>query len=98
MKDYYNIVKNILVKDEAARDDDMYLYALVVGQTGLVSAEATFYEVMVYAKYMKLPSYESVSRARRKVQEKEPDLRGSKYKIRKQEEEEYRGFYSPFNN
>ena len=96
MKNYYDVVKQLLEGNAGARDDDMYLYALVVAKFKLVRAEDTFYTVMVHSKAMGLPSYESVSRARRKVQENEPSLRGSRYKDRKKEEEEYRGFYSPF--
>ena len=97
MKNYYDIVKHILTKKEAARDDDMYLYALVLYKFKLIDPNETFYQVMTSAKTRGLPSYESVSRARRKVQEQEPELRGAKYKERKKEEEEYRGFYSPFD-
>lgn len=94
MKNYYNIVKRILTDNSETRDDDMYLYALVVAESGLVGVDEPFYSVLAAAKEKKLPSYESVSRARRKVQEKEPDLRGHRYKVRKLEEGEYREYYS----
>jgi hypothetical protein len=40
-----------------------------------------------------LPSYESVTRARRKVQETEPSLQGTKRKRRMELEEECRQYY-----
>ena len=50
--------------------------------------------VMCNAKSNKLPSFESVTRARRKVQETEPSLLGKRYKDRRREEVEYIDFYS----
>ena len=93
MKDYYSEVKRILITWKASRDDDMLLYAIFIAESHLVSSDETFYKVMSTAKERKLPSYESVTRARRKVQEKEPETRGKRYNERKHEETQYHDYY-----
>ena len=93
MKDYYNEVKRILINWPATQDDDSLLYAIFLAEGRHVSSTETFYKVMSTAKARKLPSYESVTRARRKVQENEPELSGKRRKQRKAEEENYREFY-----
>ena len=93
MDNYYHSVKKILLENPATRDDDMLLYASFCATFNLVSPDANFYEVMSTAKKNGLPSYESVTRARRKVQEMEPYLGGKHRKERKEEAEEYRQFY-----
>jgi hypothetical protein len=60
-----------------------------------MSKEVGFYEAVYNHQKYGLPSYESVTRARRKVQENEPALRGKTRKKRKELEEEYRDWYSP---
>ena len=93
MKEYYEQVKAILTKHPITRDDDMMLYGQFLFQNGKVGKQETFYKVLASAKKRKLPSYESITRARRKVQEKEPSLRGQRYSQRHKAEEEYREFY-----
>lgn len=93
MRDNYTEVKRILTNWPATRDDDMLLYAIFIAEGKLVSSTETFYHVMSTAKQRKLPSYESVTRARRKVQEKEPDMRGKRYAQRMHEEAEYHEYY-----
>ena len=93
MKDHYSEVKRIMTNWPATRDDDMLLYAIFIAESRLISSDETFYKVMSTAKARKLPSYESVTRARRKVQEKEPDMRGKRYTQRKHEETAYHDYY-----
>ena len=93
MKNYYDQVKNILTQYPVAQDDDMKLYAIFLYSNKCVDREERFYDVLTSAKKRKLPSYEGVTRARRKVQENEPSLRGKRYAARKKEEEEYKEFY-----
>lgn len=93
MKNYYNVVRSILIENSKTRDDDMYLYSVFCAKFYLIKPDETFYQVMLTAKSRGLPSYESISRARRKVQEKEPDLSGKRRNLRKKEEEVYRDFY-----
>ena len=90
---YYSTVKQILIENPATRDDDMLLYASFLAKFMIVSPYETFYEVMSTAKQRRIPSYESITRARRKVQEKEPLLQGKKRKARMEAEAEYREYY-----
>ena len=93
MKDYYDLVKDIMSKYPDTRDDDMRLYAIVVHQRTRLKPSVPFYEAMYNHTRYDLPSYESVTRARRKVQEQEEALRGKKYNDRKKRQEEYRDYY-----
>lgn len=93
MKNYYDEVKDILTKYPLARDDDMLLYGFFLYLNQLVGKEERFYSVIAESKKRGLPSYEGITRARRKVQEKEPSLRGERYKQRKKAEEDYHDYY-----
>jgi hypothetical protein len=68
IKDIYNEVRDILVEYPKSRDDDMYLYAVFCAKTTRVSKNDGFFYVMVHHNEYGLPSYESVTRMRRKVQ------------------------------
>jgi len=93
MKNYHAEVRNILIRYPATRDDDMMLYAIFCVEQGIIKSDETFYNVLCSAKKRKMPSYETISRARRKIQEMEAGLRGITRKKMKQEAEEYRQFY-----
>lgn len=93
MKNYYSTVKQILIENPATRDDDMLLYGAFLAKFMIVGVDETFYHVVQTAKERKIPSYESITRARRKVQEKEPLLQGTKRKQRMEEEANYHEYY-----
>jgi len=93
MRNYYEQVKGILTQYPASRDDDMLLYAIFLHKNRIVHSYEKFYDVMAHAKERGIPSYEGITRARRKVQEKEPNLRGKRYNQRMKSEEEYRDYY-----
>ena len=93
MRNYYDQVRQILIEAPRARDDDMFLYALFCAKLHVVGKDETFYKVLASARQRRLPSYESVTRSRRKVQEAEPELTGERRGERKEEEEEYRKWY-----
>ena len=93
MKNYYEQVKMILAHWEQARDDDMILWAIFLHMNGYVKPEERFFDVVSKAKQRGLPSYESITRARRKVQEKEPCYRGKRYAQRMKAESEYHDYY-----
>ena len=67
------IVEEILRADDLARTDDCYLILLVVQKMYPKVAGAAFEEVMRNAKSMGI-SFESITRARRKVQRKHTEL------------------------
>lgn len=93
MKNYYSTVRQILLENPAARDDDMLLYGAFLAKFMIISVDETFYHVMQTAKARKIPSYESITRARRKVQEQEPLLQGKRRKQRMEEEAIYHDYY-----
>lgn len=95
MKDYYDFVKSLLEKYPDTRDDDMKLYARACWKLRIPS-DAGFYSAVYHHDEYKLPNYESLTRARRKVQQNEDHLRGSRYKNRQNEERKYRDHYSPW--
>ena len=83
------IVWNILDKKEGARNDDFVLYANVCKEIGIdLNMELGFF--LLDHIRLQAPPFGSVSRCRRKWQEKHPELVDNKTKeIREQEEEKY---------
>ena len=83
-----DMVREILEQNERARDDDRELTLRV---------HMDYYDISPYAPYCevmwndKIPSQESIGRCRRKIQETEFELRGSKRKeeIRMEEQGVY---------
>lgn len=71
------IVKDILVNDPQSRNSDEYLYYKVCQRVGGRFVTLPFWQVVVNRKKYGLPSYETVGRARRKLQETHPELAGN---------------------
>lgn len=71
----YEVMKN----DYRAREDDNYLYIKVLekmsDKTSINPDKVTATYFFTNAKYMVIPSFESVSRTRRWWQEKEPSFK-----------------------
>jgi len=79
MKNMLDKVINLLTKHPSLRDSDERLAANIwynniknVDEIDAITLLSRFAEG-------KLPSYESISRCRRKIQEEKPDLRGKKW-------------------
>lgn len=92
-------VRDILEDNESARADDMTLYAEYVYRRLRGEDLGLGWLVKVFSdrryRIMKgIAGFESVSRCRRKIQEKDPELRPEKevIKIRKEEEKKYRAY------
>ncbi len=66
-------VEEILREDELARRDDCYLILRVIQKSNPKLATETFFNVMINAKAHGI-SFESITRARRKVQRSHPEL------------------------
>lgn len=82
-------IKKILEEDEIARKDDNYLIFKVVQEIAPDMAGSTFASVMFSAQKRGL-SFESITRARRKVQQTFPELSDKKtVEIRQEETQEY---------
>lgn len=80
-----NKVEVLLRAEPKYRDNDCALWSRVVtnhlGGIGRLQ-EMTAYELLKMVTAHQLPSYESISRVRRKLQEEFPELRGEGYKKR----------------
>ena len=85
------LVKELLKEFPLTRDNDNLLLLKVwAEQDNTLRMNTSFSDFsvgMIAGKYMK---FESVSRARRKIQEENPELRGKYYKDRKELAEEIR--------
>jgi|LSQX01.2.fsa_nt_gb hypothetical protein len=87
-----DIVLRALEKFKLARQDDFILYGIVLQNLG-VNLNRPIKDLFLYHKEMRAPSFESVSRCRRKITETRQDLIDwSTAKIRKDEEEEFRAY------
>lgn len=79
LKHYEKIVKEILEKDTRAREDDMHLWYEICNKN--YCGEIPLYSLpfgYVAEHSKEFPSYETITRVRRKVQEKHPSLRNPK--------------------
>lgn len=85
------IVTGCLVQSREARDDDFVLVNMVYDRINATTGSKSFDYVMRNHVFLGLPSFESITRARRKVQAARRDLQGSKQMkaIRKQEEKAF---------
>lgn len=94
----HNMVEKVLENVPASRDSDELLYTLVV--TDLLADKnvdinkLSFTTFLKNRKYYKLPSIESVGRARRKCQELREDLKSSDVVsyYKDEQEKEYREY------
>ena len=78
LKTIENKVKMILKKNEDARNDDMVLYLALCNLCLKDAGAIPLAEIMTQHKSLGLPSFESVSRTRRKLQARYPELAGSR--------------------
>lgn len=87
-------VRAILIKNEDARNDDMVLYLALCNLCLKDAGAMPLAEIMTQHKYLGLPSFESVSRIRRKLQAGHPELAGSHpvRKLRATGEKAYRKY------
>ncbi len=91
MKRLYDVQKEVEALLEAhaeTRDSDDALYFRFITS---INPMLTTHDVFINREKYGLPPYESVGRARRKLQEKRPDLRGTKriQQLRKEREAEF---------
>ena len=82
MKDVLNRVINLLTKHPSLRDSDERLTANIWYNSTKNVKEIDALTLLSRFAEGKLPSYESISRCRRKVQEEKPELRGKKWEKR----------------
>lgn len=86
------IVERCLVSDERCRKDDFILYLSVIEQYGL-DTTMSIHSALNNHSLLKLPSFESVSRCRRKIQERDVSLKDDDTaKMRERERQEYEDY------
>lgn len=82
------IVRQILVEYEEARENDDLLYLLVCQEMCTMSlCEVSIIDAFMHRKELNLPPYESVRRSRQKWQESCPILRGNNRQLKEIEAE-----------
>ena len=100
-KEVFKKVKNLLQRDPRLRESDAALMSriwwndLVARGLDPNSISATDFFIMLADK--KVSSYESITRARRKVMEECPELRGTTYSARKKKAEEVKNEIKDWN-
>ena len=77
LKSTEEIVIDVLRRNERARKDDFILYGSVLRQLG-VDLHMSLKTYLARAKESKMPSFETVSRCRRHLQELMPELKDEK--------------------
>ncbi len=86
-----NTVLEILKNNIESRKDDFILISKVLEVTNPQTKDMTIGEVLLKAKELSLPPFSSITRARRKVFKKHPELVPEDIKrIRKKEEQDYK--------
>ena len=96
MRKLENIVKYVLEESSEARDDDFLLIFKVYKAINESVIYKDFRQVMRDHVELKLPSFESITRARRKVQKEYPELQSSRKtkEVRSAEEKAYCNYYT----
>lgn len=92
-----DIVKPILEESIAARNDDFYLYYKVLEVINPRVNDFCLSTVLISHNDLNMPSYESVSRVRRKIQAKCPELASERVKKRRMKEIETYKEYAKIN-
>ena len=82
-------VEKIMREHPEARDDDFKLYGWACKESDARVMTLSFSQVLWNSAKLNIPAYESVTRARRKLQELHPELRGKKYQERQKRQSEY---------
>lgn len=85
------IVEQALIEEPATRRDNFLLYIAVLKK--FIDTNMSLEDVFKNHVLLGIPALESITRCRRKLQEKNPQLRDKKAsEIRSSEEEEYRNY------
>lgn len=93
MKCVEKIVLQVLEEQPRTRADDYLLMLYVTAKTNVDLLNTPFADVMLGRHINGLPNWETVTRCRRKIQEKRPDLIApNTAKHRRLQEKEYREY------
>ena len=93
MRDIEVKVEHVLYAYPETRDNDAVLYECICSQYyGLNTDTISLHDYLIQRNELGYPKWESVTRARRKVQEANPDLRAATYEARHAKQEQYRAY------
>ena len=87
MKTITTIVKEILTADTASRKNDFLLVVETYEKLGISSSTFTLADLCELSKIFKLPPFESITRARRKLQKEYPHLADAETQVARAEQE-----------
>ncbi len=88
-----SVVKNILTDVPATRTDDYLLYREICNRVCPRAGALPLTTALENHKALGMPSWETVSRCRRKIQERSPELRDpATAKVRAEEEKQYKKY------
>lgn len=82
------VIKPILENQPQTREDDFLLYAEVIKQYKPTLLELSARAFLIGHNTLNVPNIKSVERARRKVQEKHPELASERAKKKRAEQEQ----------
>jgi hypothetical protein len=88
MINYITTVKKVLETSARSRDNDVILYSYVLNKLSVNPTIITAEELIMKMYENEIPTYDSISRLRRKVQAENPELRGTVYHLRKKRAKE----------
>lgn len=94
-KDVINKVARVLTEYPHARDDDNFLIAILYRNYYGVGS-GTFFDTMINMNLYDLPSPESITRYRRKLQQDYPLLYGASGQVRKERAKEERIYHKHY--
>jgi hypothetical protein len=80
LRDLEKVIKPILEEKPQTRDDDYLLYAEIIAKYVPKALEYPARTFLMYHNELKIPNIKSVERARRKVQERYPELASERAK------------------
>ena len=93
LKKIEDVVLKALEENKKAREDDFILYGAVLKRLGVDLRNTNLYDFLATAKQNKMPTFETCSRARRKIQEYRQDLINVDIAvIREERQEKMRGW------
>lgn len=88
LKDLEKVIKPILEEKPQTRDDDYLLYAELIAKYVPKALEYPARTFLQYHNELNIPNIKSVERARRKVQEKHPELASERARKKRAEEQQ----------
>lgn len=84
IKNTEDVVLSVLQRNKRARQDDFILYGSTLKELG-ISLQMTLYDFLSKAKQIKAPSFETVTRCRRHIQELMPELKDMSMAIKRED-------------